>query len=133
MPQLTVRFNNKDVTIDAIIKNGVEFYNLNKIFAASSETKDSKRPNKWRNKLSKRYEEEGLLIKSRDDKNVPSKNLVNESLFGTQEVVVAYSQWIDTGFAYAVNGAFSALVDGDVGKVLSIAQQVASYHREEAR
>ncbi len=93
MTQLTINFNNKTVIIEAIEQGGVAFYDLNKIWSASSEMKHSKRPNQWRNKLSKRYEEEG---KKKVFTGVCNGNLKNETTFGTEEVVKSYCQWLES-------------------------------------
>ncbi|WMB74201.1 KilA-N domain-containing protein [Shewanella oncorhynchi] len=150
MKTLTITFANKETTLNAVEINGVEFYNMNDIFNASSELKPSKRPSRWNNKLSKRYEDEGKMVVLTGENNRPPKMasgvekptlvkmahggaIKEEARHGTQEAVVAYSQWIQTDFAYAVNAAFSALIDGDVDTALAIAQSVAKVQREVAK
>lgn len=144
MKTLTITFAGQETTLNAADINGVSMYNLNDIFNASTETKTSKRPSNWRNKLSKRYQEEGKFLTITQDnpqfanlstvtERSQNSHLQHDIKAGTQEAVVAYSQWIQDDFAYAVNAAFSALIDGDVGAALFIAQSVAKVQRDIAK
>ncbi|HDI3264208.1 TPA: KilA-N domain-containing protein [Vibrio cholerae] len=124
MKTLQLTFDGRTVYTTAIEHNGQEFFNLNDIFNASTEVKPSKRPANWRNKLSHRYREEDKMVVLGLRKNekvvvlsgaqkCEGGKTTEGTWYGTQEVVIAYSQWLQADFAYVVNAAFSALVDGD--------------------
>ncbi|ENM2832898.1 KilA-N domain-containing protein [Vibrio cholerae] len=140
MKTLQLTFNNKTFFTTSINHEGQEFFNLNDIFNASTEIKASKRPKNWRNQLSRRYEAEGKKLKLTGAQKCTTVKIMShggaindEAWHGTQEVVIAYAQWLQPDFAYVVNKAFSLLVDGKTDEALSLAQSVASFHRENAR
>lgn len=143
MNKLVINFNKQSLVISAVEHNNELYYNMNDVYNASGEKRESYKPSKWRNKASIAYKEQGKMVilhggqkchlTENGSLRTQNFNLKDEAYHGTEDVIYAYAARISQDFADVVFRTFKHVVHGELDEAFELAQTVASFHRESAK